>query len=79
MRECEHAHVSGRGVFMEELLAELERRGVAFARWKRSARKKARAAIPERGPVHEGILDGCPITRKKLIRGMWAIIDSCPK
>jgi len=24
------AHVSGRGVFMEELLAELERRGVAF-------------------------------------------------
>ena len=25
----EHAHVSGRGVFMEELLAELERRGVA--------------------------------------------------
>ena len=31
VRECEHAHVSGRGVFMEELLAELERRGVAFA------------------------------------------------
>ena len=29
VRECEHAHVSGRGVFMEELLAELERRGVA--------------------------------------------------
>ena len=28
VRECEHAHVSGRGVFMEELLAELERRGV---------------------------------------------------
>ena len=28
---AEHAHVSGRGVFMEELLAELERRGVAFA------------------------------------------------
>jgi predicted secreted protein len=26
---AEHAHVSGRGVFMEELLAELERRGVA--------------------------------------------------
>lgn len=26
-----HARVSGRGVFMEELLAELERRGVAFA------------------------------------------------
>jgi predicted secreted protein len=31
VRECEHAHVAGRGVFMEELLAELERRGVAFA------------------------------------------------
>jgi predicted secreted protein len=31
VQECEHAHVSGRGVFMEELLAELERRGVAFA------------------------------------------------
>jgi predicted secreted protein len=30
VRECEHTHVSGRGVFMEELLAELERRGVAF-------------------------------------------------
>jgi len=30
VRECEHARVSGRGVFMEELLAELERRGVAF-------------------------------------------------
>ena len=29
VRECEHEHVSGRGVFMEELLAELERRGVA--------------------------------------------------
>jgi predicted secreted protein len=28
VRECEHTHVSGRGVFMEELLAELERRGV---------------------------------------------------
>ncbi len=28
---AEHTHVSGRGVFMEELLAELERRGVAFA------------------------------------------------
>lgn len=28
VRECEHEHVSGRGVFMEELLAELERRGV---------------------------------------------------
>ena len=26
---AEHTHVSGRGVFMEELLAELERRGVA--------------------------------------------------
>ncbi|MEI6103876.1 MAG: hypothetical protein WCP70_08010 [Methanothrix sp.] len=31
VRECEHTHVTGRGVFMEELLAELERRGVAFA------------------------------------------------
>jgi predicted secreted protein len=29
VRECEHAHVAGRGVFMEELLTELERRGVA--------------------------------------------------
>jgi predicted secreted protein len=28
VRECEHTHVAGRGVFMEELLAELERRGV---------------------------------------------------
>lgn len=28
--ECEHRHVSGRGVFMEELLAELERRGIVF-------------------------------------------------
>jgi predicted secreted protein len=28
VRECEHAHVAGRGIFMEELLAELERRGV---------------------------------------------------
>jgi predicted secreted protein len=30
VRECEHAHVAGQGVFMEELLAELERRGVPF-------------------------------------------------
>jgi len=30
VRECELTHVSGRGVFMEELLAELERRGVPF-------------------------------------------------
>jgi len=29
VREGEHACVAGRGVFMEELLAELERRGVA--------------------------------------------------
>jgi len=28
---AEHTHVAGRGVFMEELLAELERREVAFA------------------------------------------------
>jgi predicted secreted protein len=27
---AEHTHMSGRGVFMEELLAELGRRGVAF-------------------------------------------------
>jgi predicted secreted protein len=31
VREQSHEHVSGRGVFMEELLAELEQRGVAFA------------------------------------------------
>ena len=30
VRECEHEHVAGKGVFMEELMAELERRGVAF-------------------------------------------------
>jgi predicted secreted protein len=30
VRECEHTHMSGRGVFMEELLAEMGRRGVAF-------------------------------------------------
>jgi len=30
VRECEHEHVSGRGIFMEELLAELERRKVPF-------------------------------------------------
>ena len=30
VRECEHEHVPGKGIFMEELLAELERRGVAF-------------------------------------------------
>ena len=30
VRECEHEHVSGRGIFMEELMGELERRGVAF-------------------------------------------------
>ena len=32
-RVCEqgHEHVAGRGIFMEELAAELERRGVAFA------------------------------------------------
>lgn len=28
VQECEHSHVSGRGIFMEELLAELERRGI---------------------------------------------------
>lgn len=31
VREQSHAHVAGRGAFMEELLAEMERRGVAFA------------------------------------------------
>ena len=30
VRECEHAHVPGQGIFMEELLAELERRGISF-------------------------------------------------
>ena len=30
VRECEHEHVTGKGIFMEELMAELERRGVAF-------------------------------------------------
>ncbi len=28
VRECEHAHVAGRGVFMEELIEEMGRRGV---------------------------------------------------
>jgi predicted secreted protein len=30
VRECEHEHVPGQGIFMEELLAELERRGISF-------------------------------------------------
>jgi predicted secreted protein len=30
VREQSHANVAGRGVFMEELLAELERRAVPF-------------------------------------------------
>ena len=30
VRESEHEHVSGKGVFMEELMAELERRGISF-------------------------------------------------
>ncbi len=30
VRECEHAHEPGPGVFMEELLAELERRGIGY-------------------------------------------------
>ena len=30
VREARHEHVSGRGIFMEELLAELVRRGVGF-------------------------------------------------
>lgn len=28
VRECEHAHIAGRGVFMEELMEEMGRRGV---------------------------------------------------
>jgi predicted secreted protein len=30
VREQSHTHVAGRGVFMEELLAEMERRAVPF-------------------------------------------------
>ena len=30
VRECEHVHVPGRGIFMEELIGELERRGIIF-------------------------------------------------
>jgi predicted secreted protein len=30
VRECEHEHVPGQGIFMEELMAELERRGISF-------------------------------------------------
>lgn len=30
MRECEHEHVPGQGIFMEELIEELERRGIIF-------------------------------------------------
>jgi predicted secreted protein len=30
VREASHEHVPGRGVFMEELTRELERRGVTF-------------------------------------------------
>ncbi|HEX7445182.1 MAG TPA: hypothetical protein VF300_02215 [Methanothrix sp.] len=30
VHEAKHEHVPGKGVFMEELMAELERRGVAF-------------------------------------------------
>jgi len=30
VHEAEHEHVTGKGIFMEELMAELERRGVAF-------------------------------------------------
>ncbi len=30
VHEAEHEHVPGKGVFMEELLAELERRGIVF-------------------------------------------------
>jgi predicted secreted protein len=31
VRECEHEHVPGQGVFMEELLAELQRRGIGYS------------------------------------------------
>jgi len=30
VRECEHMHVPGQGIFMEELIGELERRGIIF-------------------------------------------------
>ena len=30
VRECEHEHVPGQGIFMEVLLAELEKRGISF-------------------------------------------------
>ena len=30
VRECEHEHVTGKGIFMEEFMAELERRGISF-------------------------------------------------
>lgn len=30
VQACEHEHLPGRGIFMEELMAELERRGVTF-------------------------------------------------
>jgi predicted secreted protein len=44
VREQQHMHVAGRGVFMEELLAELERRGVA-ARAEEAGRKE-RTGLP---------------------------------
>jgi predicted secreted protein len=30
VRESEHEHVPGKGIFMEEFMAELERRGISF-------------------------------------------------
>lgn len=30
VRECEHEHFPGEGIFMEELIGELERRGIPF-------------------------------------------------
>jgi predicted secreted protein len=30
VHEAEHEHVPGRGIFMEELIWELERRGIIF-------------------------------------------------
>ena len=56
-RAAEHTHMSGRGVFMEELLAELERRGMAFAAEEAGREEGARAAICERGPGGPKTLD----------------------
>jgi predicted secreted protein len=44
VREQPHEHVAGRGVFMEELLAELERRAVDYRA--EEAGKKERTGLP---------------------------------